>query len=100
MPAPFFLEKSIMSQFEAEVLFPHADAARAVETLAAIGCTYDINTDIADEDYVFGWARGAIELDEMEIGDWLIGIVEPFGGDVIEWCLVELRDERLRRARS
>jgi hypothetical protein len=72
-------------KFEAEVLFRHADVVRAVAALAAVGCIYDINVGVVDDDYRFGWVRGVTELNEMEIGDWLSEIVEPFGGDVVEW---------------
>jgi hypothetical protein len=87
-------------KFEAEVLFKHADVARAVSALAAADCTYVINTDITDEDYTFGWVCGATELDEMEVSDWLAEIVDPLGGDIVEWCICELRDRRLKMMTS
>jgi hypothetical protein len=87
-------------KFQAEVLFRHADAMRAVAALAAVNCIYEINVGVVDDDYRFGWVRGVTELSEDALGDWLTNIVGPFGGDVVEWCLVHLRDERLRRAMS
>jgi hypothetical protein len=72
----------------------------ALETLTAAGCTFEENTDITDEGYLFGRVYGVTELDEDELADWLSDTINPRGGDVVEWFIVELRDERLRRARS
>jgi len=90
-------------QFEAEILFlDPIDVPRATEALAALGCEYKVDPDAID-DYglptVWGRVTGATELDELALGDWLSGIVDPLGGDVVEWCLVELRKQR-QAARS
>jgi hypothetical protein len=87
-------------EFEAEVLFfDPADVPRATEALVALGCEYKVDPDAIDEHgpTVFGWVTGATELDEHALGDWLSEIVHPLGGDVVEWCLVELRKQRLAR---
>jgi len=34
---------------------------------------------------VFGWTTGSTELSEDDLADWLLAIVDPLGGDVIEW---------------
>jgi hypothetical protein len=76
------------TQFEAEILFlDPADVPRAIEALAAAGCEFEVDHDAFDEcgPTVFGWATGTTELDENDIGDWLLAIVDPLGGDVVQW---------------
>src|SRR5262245_7211977 len=79
-------------RFEAEILFldPN-DVPRGVEALAAAGCEFEINHDAIDEHgpTVFGWATGTTALSESEIGDWLLAIVDPLGGDVVQWGFAE-----------
>jgi hypothetical protein len=61
----------------------------AVEALAAVGCEFEIDHDAVDPcgPTVFGRATGTTELDEGDIGDWLLAIVDPLGGDVVQWGL-------------
>jgi hypothetical protein len=77
-----------MKRFAAEVLFldPN-DVPRATAALAAAGCDYAIDYDAIDPcgPTVFGMVTGATELAEGDIGQWLTDIVDPFGGDVVEW---------------
>jgi hypothetical protein len=76
-------------QFAAEVLFlSPAHVAKAQVALAAKGLTCEIDPDLVDPhtDYVWTMVSGETELeDEDDIGNWLIHIVSPFEGDVIEW---------------
>ena len=75
-------------KFKAEILFlsPN-DVPQAVEALAAAGCEFEINHDAIDDlgPTVFGWTTGSTELSEDDLADWLLAIVDPLGGDVIEW---------------
>jgi len=74
--------------FEAEVLFLSPDdVPRAVEVLAMFGFDYKANPELIDPcgPTVFGTVTGTTELSENDIGDRLQKIVDPFGGDVIEW---------------
>jgi hypothetical protein len=76
------------NHFEAEILFLNpADVPRAVEVLAAVGCEFEIDHDAIDDHgpTVFGWATGTTALSEDDIGDWLLAIVDPLGGDVVQW---------------
>jgi hypothetical protein len=34
----------------------------------------------------FGWVTGTTGLAESVIGDWVQDIIEPLGGDVVEWA--------------
>jgi hypothetical protein len=75
-------------KFEAEVLFLHPDdVPRGVEALAAAGCEFEIDHDAIDEygPTVFGRVTGTTELGESDIGDWLLAIVDPLNGDVVQW---------------
>jgi hypothetical protein len=76
------------NRFRAEVLFTDPnDVPRAVKALAAVGCEFAIDHDAVDPcgPTVFGWATGTTELGENDIGDWLLAIVDPLGGDVVQW---------------
>jgi len=76
------------NRFEAEILFldPN-DVPRGIEALAAAGCEFEIDHDAIDEHgpTIFGWVRGWTKLDENDIADWLLAIVDPLGGDVVQW---------------
>jgi hypothetical protein len=77
-----------MKRFTAEILFLNpTDVATAVAALAAVGCKFEIDHDAIDPcgPTVFGQVTGTTELDENNIGDWLLAIVDPLGGDVVEW---------------
>jgi hypothetical protein len=79
-----------MPQFAAEVLFlSPGHAAKAQVALAAKGIVCEIDPDLHDPagtDYRWAMVSGEIEVtDENEIGNWFIGIVGPFQGDVLEW---------------
>jgi hypothetical protein len=76
-----------MPKFAAEVLFlDPADVAHATEALAAVGCDYTIDRDaIGDYPTVFGIVTGTTELKQDAIGDWLLDILGPLGGDTVEW---------------
>jgi hypothetical protein len=74
--------------FKAEVCFLDPNVVpQAVEALAAAGCEFEINHDAIDDcgPTVFGWTTGSTELSEDDLADWLLAIVDPLGGDVIEW---------------
>jgi len=74
-------------QFKAEILFlDPADVPRATEALAAVNCNYEVDPNAID-DYptVFGMVIGETALALDELSDWLMRIVEPLGGDVVEW---------------
>jgi len=70
---------------------------RGVEALAAAGCEFEIDHDAVDEcgPTVFGWVTGTTELGEDDIGDWLLALVDPLGGDVVQWCLITQHNARL-----
>jgi hypothetical protein len=75
-------------RFEAKVLFLDlADVSRATEALAMFDCEVEIDHDAIDDHgpTVFGMVTGTTELGEDDLGDWLVSIVGPFGGDVVEW---------------
>jgi hypothetical protein len=81
------METNMLNPFACEVLFlsPN-DVARATEALAAVGCKYEIDPDAnGDPPTVFGMVTGTTELAENAIGDWLLDILWPLGGDVVEW---------------
>jgi hypothetical protein len=75
-------------RFEAQILFlsPN-DVPRGVEALAAAGCEFEIDHDAIDDlgPTVFGWVTGTTELGETDVGYWLLAIVDPLGGDVVQW---------------
>ena len=80
--------KSNWNRFEAEILFLNPnDVPPAVEALAAVGCEFEIDHDAIDPcgPTVFGMVTGTTELGENDIGDWLLAIVDPLGGDVVQW---------------
>jgi hypothetical protein len=78
-------------RFAAEVLIRDpVDVPRVREALAAAGCTYAIDADAnGDPPTVFGMAIGTTELKQDDIGSWLLDIVWPVGGDVVEWSYGE-----------
>jgi hypothetical protein len=76
------------NRFEAEILFLDPNnVPRAVEALAAADCEFEIDHDAIDPcgPTVFGMVTGTTELGENDIGDWLLAIVDPLGGDVVQW---------------
>jgi hypothetical protein len=78
----------IPRRFEAEILFLNPDdAPRAAEALAAVNCDFEVDHEAIDPDSsaIFGWATGSTELDESDLADWLHAIVEPLGGDLVQW---------------
>ena len=77
--------------FAAEILIRDpADVPRVRAALADVGCTYVIDADAnGDPPTTFGLAIGASTLDQGDIGDWLLDIVWPIGGDVVEWSYGE-----------
>jgi hypothetical protein len=80
--------KSNWNHFEAEILFLDPNAVpRGIEALAAAGCEFKIDHDAIDPlgPTVFGWVSGVTELNEDDLGDWLLAIVDPLGGDVVQW---------------
>jgi hypothetical protein len=77
--------------FAAEVLIRDpADVPRVRAVLAAVGCSYVIDTDAnGDPPTVFGMVVGSTELEQDDIGGWLLDIVWSVGGDCIEWSFGE-----------
>jgi len=76
------------NRFEAELCFLDPNTVpRAVEALAAVGCEFEIDHDAIDDcgPTVFGTVVGVTELSEDDIADWLLAIVDPLGGDVMQW---------------
>jgi hypothetical protein len=76
-----------MSQaFKAEVLFFNPDdVSSAACALRMVNLHYEvIPTEDPDEQTAFGMVSGTTELDENAISGWLLRIIEPFGGDVVE----------------
>jgi len=78
-------------RFAAEILVRDiADLPRVRAALAAVGCSYEIDTDAnGDPPTVFGMVTGTTELKQDAIGDWLLDIVWPVGGNVVEWSYGE-----------
>jgi hypothetical protein len=75
-------------KFAADVLFlDPANVAPAVAALASFGFHFKSNPDAVDPcgPTVFGMLRGTTTLSEDDLGDQLLRIIDPFGGDVIEW---------------
>jgi hypothetical protein len=62
--------------------------------LEELGLDFETDYDAVDiySATVFGRVRGTTALDENDIARWLIAIIDPFGGDVVEWGYV--RSER------
>jgi hypothetical protein len=74
--------------FSAEIIFPNPhNARRGAVALAAARCTLATRPELRDGDLptVYGVVTGETVLDQNALGDWLIRIVEPAGGDVVEW---------------
>jgi hypothetical protein len=63
------------------------DVPRAIEALGAVDCEFEYDPDTIDDfgPTVSGTITGTTELDEDEIGDWLMGIIKPFRGLLVEW---------------
>jgi hypothetical protein len=79
-----------MPQFAAEVLFlSPVHAAEAQVALATKGIVCEIDPDFRDPagtDYRWAMVSGETKIiDEIAIGNWLIDLVGPFAGDVLEW---------------
>ena len=79
-----------MNSFEAEVLFRFTTVVpnAAAEALTALGLHYEtIPTEDPDEDTAFGLVSGTTELNEDELPAWLLLVIAPFDGDVVQWSL-------------
>jgi hypothetical protein len=79
-----------MNGFEAEVLFRFTTVvpSAAAEALAALDLHYKtIPTEDPEEDTAFGVVSGMTALDENELPAWLLHVIAPFDGDVVEWSL-------------
>jgi hypothetical protein len=89
-------------RFEAEIMFlDPCDPFHGIRALAAAGCKFEYYPDAIDEwgPTVFGMVTGTTELDEDALPDWLMSIIDQFSGDVLEWGLVRLTEERRRNRR-
>jgi hypothetical protein len=76
------------TQFEAEILFlDPADVPDAAQVLAALGWNLQVNHEAIDAcgPTVFCWVTGPSELSENDLGTQLREILDPLGGDLIEW---------------
>jgi hypothetical protein len=76
-------------RFAAEVIFPNPaaldDAAIALAKLE-LTCKRDPDArDPAGTDCVWAMVSGITDLAENTITDWLDPLVQPFGGDIVEW---------------
>jgi hypothetical protein len=79
-----------MNSFEAEVLFRFSTVVpnAAAEALTALGLHYEtIPTEDPEEDTAFGVVSGMTTLDENELIAWLLHVIVPFDGDVVQWSL-------------
>ena len=79
-----------MHRFEVEVLFRFTAVvpSAASEALAALGLHYKtIPTEDPEEDTAFGVISGKTTLDEDKLIAWLLHVVAPFDGDVVQWSL-------------
>ena len=79
-----------MNAFTVEVLFRHTASvpSDAMVALTALGLNYEtIPTIDPNEDTAFGLVRGTTELDENELFAWLLHIIVPFNGDVVQWTV-------------
>ena len=79
-----------MNSFEAEVLFRFTTVvpSAAAEALTALGLHYQTTpTEDPDEDTAFGLVSGTTELNEDELPAWLLHVIAPFDGDVVQWSL-------------
>jgi hypothetical protein len=77
-------------RFSARVLFRKpSGAARAIEALAAADCEFEIDHGMIDDrgPTVFGLVTGNTSLDLDALCDWLMDLIVPFGGFVLEWGL-------------
>jgi hypothetical protein len=81
--------------FRAEILFREPGpktVSNAKAALEMFGFSYQtIPTEDVDEDTSFGLIEGVTEVSEDTFGDWFSEIVEPLGGDIIEWGFMRLR---------
>jgi hypothetical protein len=79
-----------MNSFEAEILFRFTTVvpSAAAEALTALGLHYEtIPTEDPDEDTAFGLVSGMTTLGENELDAWLLHVITPFDGDVVQWSL-------------
>jgi hypothetical protein len=79
-----------MNSFEAEVLFRFTTVVpnAAAEALTALGLHYEtVPTEDPEEDTAFGVISGKTTLDEDKLIAWLLHVVAPFDGDVVQWSL-------------
>jgi hypothetical protein len=77
-------------RFSARVLFRRpGGAAWAIEALAAADLELTIDHDMIDDrgPAVFGEISGNTSLDLDGLCDWLMSLIVPFGGFVLEWGL-------------
>jgi hypothetical protein len=82
-----------MKRFAAEVLFPNPkDVPGAQAALAAVNCKCEVDLDAIDLDSstVFTTISGSTTIaDERELANWLINIISPYDGDIVEWSFGE-----------
>ena len=79
-----------MNRFEVEVLFRYTTVvpSAASEALAALDLHYKtIPAEDPEEDTAFGVVSGMTTLDENELIAWLLHVIVPFDGDVVQWSL-------------
>ena len=79
-----------MNSFEAEVLFRFTTVvpSAAAEALTALGLHYQTTpTEDPDEDTAFGLVSGKTTLSEDKLIAWLLHVIAPFEGDVVQWRL-------------
>jgi hypothetical protein len=79
-----------MNRFEVEVLFRYTTIvpSAASEALAALDLHYKtIPTEDPEEDTAFGLVSGKTILDEDKLIAWLLHVIAPFNGDVVQWRL-------------
>jgi hypothetical protein len=82
----------VWKRFAAEILFLNPDdVPDAIEALAAAGCEWEYEPEAIDDHSpaVFGMVTGTTELDQAAVGDWLRKIIDPLGGDVVQWRIGE-----------
>jgi hypothetical protein len=77
-----------LKRFAAEVLVLNPDdVPDVVEALAAAGCEWEYEPEAIDDQgpAMFGMVTGNTKLDEADICHWLRKIIDPLGGDVVQW---------------
>jgi len=74
-------------EFEAETLILHPrDVPQVIATLAAAEVKFEADPTAIDPcgPTVFGTITGMTELNADELDTWLLNILDPLGGDLIE----------------